>query len=338
MIPTTEDRTRPPLSLPENLLAPSDLASCLTAMLSLLGWPGGADSLVAALPHAKPDIDITVLRNTLATLGYSTRMKRLRRGGLDSRLLPAILLTPGEAAAILYRSEDGTVLRFDGASGEVRPCDHRKLRGILMLVSDTSAAPLRRNWFGSVAQRFRGDLPALLGVSGLMAVLGLAVPAFTMVVFDTVIAGRSPEALPMLVIGVVAAILMEVMFRAIRQRALLRIAERLDRLVSGAVFTRLMSLPTALAERAGTASQVSRLRDFAGIREFLTGSFAIAVLDLPFTLIIVTFMVVLGGWIALVPVGAAVGFTLLFLVSRTPMRLAVDQAARATQAREALAV
>jgi ATP-binding cassette subfamily C protein/ATP-binding cassette subfamily C protein LapB len=338
MSPIREDRSRAPLELPDDLLAPSDLARCLSTMLWLMEWPGSADDLLSALPHVKPDIDPTDVRNTLAILGYPTRMERLSRGTLDPRRLPAILLPAGDAAAIVYRDEEGRVLLLDGATGEVERCDPDALRGTLMLVIDMDAMAPRQSWFSGIARRFRGDLPALLGISGLMAVLGLAVPVFTMTVFDTVIAGYSPETLPMLVAGAAAAILLEVAFRAIRQRALLSIAERLDRLVPSAVFTQLMSLPTALVERAGTASQVSRLRDFAAIREFLTGSFAVALLDMPFTLLVIVLMVVLGGWIALVPVGTAAGFVILFLVSRGPMRLAIEQAARANQMREALAV
>ncbi|NBJ11110.1 peptidase domain-containing ABC transporter [Microvirga arsenatis] len=332
------ERQRDLLHLPEDLLAPSDLTRCLTVMLWLMEWSGSADDLLAALPHAKPEIDLTDLRNTLAILGYPTEMQPLRRARLDPRRLPAILLTPGEPAAVIYRTEDGQVLRIDGATGEVAPCVPRKLRGTLVRLAEAVSTGPRQNWFSSVARRFAGDLPALLSMSGLMALLGLAVPAFTMTIFDTVIAGRSPETLPMLVVGVVGAVVMEVMFRVMRQRALLRIAERLDRLVPNAVFTQLMSLPTALVERAGTAAQVSRLRDFAAIREFLTGSFAVALLDMPFTLLVVVLMIVLGGWIALVPVGTALGFVVLFLISRAPMRLAIEQAARSSQAREALAV
>lgn len=338
MIPIRDDRSAAPLELPEELLSPSDLARCLTTMLWLLDWSGSKDDLLSALPHVKPDVDLTDVRNTLAILGYPTRMERLSRGKLDPRRLPAILLPAGEAAAVVYRDEDGQVLRIDGSTGEVARCRPESLRGTLMLVIDTESATVRQGWFSGVARRFRGDLPALLGVSGLMAVLGLAVPIFTMAVFDTVIAGYSPESLPMLVAGAAAAILLEVSFRSVRQRALLSIAERLDRLVPSAVFTHLMSLPTALVERAGTASQVSRLRDFAAIREFLTGSFAVALLDMPFTLLVIVLMTVLGGWIAFVPVGTAVGFVVLYFISRGPMRRAIEQAARANQAREALAV
>jgi ATP-binding cassette subfamily C protein/ATP-binding cassette subfamily C protein LapB len=338
MNPLPDERPRGLLHLPEELLAPSDLACCLSAMLWLLDWAGGADDLLAALPHAKPDIDITDLRNTLAILGYPTRAERLRRNSLDPHHLPAILLAPGQPAAVVYRSEAGELLRLDGASGEVSHCAPERLRGTLLRLAEANAVSPRQNWVSGVVRRFRGDLPALLGVSALMAVLGLAVPVFTMAVFDTVIAGHSPETLSMLVMGAAAAILLEMVFRVVRQRALLRIAERLDRLVPNAVFSQLMSLPTALVERAGTASQVSRLRDFAAIREFLTGSFAIAILDMPFTLLVVILMMMLGGWIALVPVGTALGFILLFLITRGATRRAVEQAARASQAREALAV
>jgi ATP-binding cassette subfamily C protein/ATP-binding cassette subfamily C protein LapB len=333
-----DDRPRLPLALPEDLLAPSDLARCLSAMLWVLEWSGGADDLLAALPHAKPEIDVTDLRNTLAVLGYPTRLQRLPRGRLDPRLLPAILMVRGQPASVVYCNEYDQVLRFNSATGEAAPCVAESLHGTLLLVMPVPEAAPRQNWFSGLTRRFHGDVPALLGISGLMALMGLAVPAFTMTVFDTVVAGHSPGALPMLVAGVAMAVLMEGCFRGIRQRALLRIGERLDRLVSNAVFTQLMSLPTALVERAGTASQVSRLRDFASIREFLTGGFAIAVLDLPFTVVVMLLMLALGGWIALVPVGTVLGFALLFLVSRPAMRRAIAGAARASQAREVLAV
>jgi ATP-binding cassette subfamily C protein/ATP-binding cassette subfamily C protein LapB len=338
MTSTKDDRHSGPVHLPEHLVTASDLTRCLSTMLWLLDWSGREDDLVAVLPHAKPDIDITDFRNTLAMLGYPTRAERLKRGALDLRRLPAVLLTPGKAAAILYCDESGRLLRFDGSSGEAHECAPDKVYGTLLLVEEAKAGSSRQNWFHGVARRFRAELPALLAISGLMAVVGLGVPAFTMAVFDTVIAGHSPDTLPMLVVGAAGAVLTEIVFRAMRQRALLRIAERLDRLVPSAVFTQLMSLPTALVERAGTAAQVSRLRDFAAIREFLTGSFAVALLDMPFTLLVIVLMVLFGGWIALVPVGTAIGFFILFLASRTPMRLAVEQAARATQMREALAV
>ncbi|MBK1661552.1 peptidase domain-containing ABC transporter [Paracraurococcus ruber] len=322
-----------PPGLPE-----SDLTRCLAALLAVLHWTGGPDDLLGALPHAEPRPDLTDIRNTLAALGFPTRPARLRRGRLDPRLLPALLIRRNQPAALLYRGAAGEVLLFDGGTGEARPCAAERLAGRLYLPVPAEAPNPRESWLGTLARRFLPELPLLLGISALVAVLGLAMSVFTMLVFDLVVTSRRPEVLTLLVLGALTGLLGEVGFRALRQRALARIGERLDRLVSTAVFSQIMVLPAALVERAGTAAQVSRLRDFAAIRDVLTGSFALALLDLPCTLLVLALLLLLGGWIAVVPVVAALAFGLLFLGSRGAVRRAVNAAAQAGQARDVLGI
>lgn len=319
-------------------LAETDITRCLTAWLAVLNWAGSTDDLLAALPHAEPWPDLTEMRNALARLGHPTRSERLRRGRLDPRRLPALLIEKGQPACLLYRSPCGTVLRLDGATGACKPCAPCNLAGTLYLAAPPAPATPRGSWLSAVARRFVPEAATLLAISAMVTLLGLAVPIFTMVVFDTVVAGRAPGVLPMLALGAVLALAMEVGFRALRQRALARIGERLDRLVSTGVFGQLMVLPTALVERAGTAAQVSRLRDFATIRDFLTGAFALAVLDLPFSLLVLALLLFLGGWVAVVPAAAACGFALLYAATRGMVSRGINEASRAGQAREVLAL
>lgn len=319
-------------------LADTELTRCFTTLLAVLGWRGGTDDMLGVLPHVERSPDLTDIRNALARLGYATRPRRLRPGGLDARLLPALLIEPGRAAAVLYRAPEGTVLRFDGATGETKPSAHWNLRGDLYLLTGHARRPDGRHWMREVAGRFAGELPVLLGISAMITLLGLAVPLFTMAAFDLVVSGRSPETLFWLVAGALFAVGAEVLFRGLRRRALARIGERLDRLIPSGVFSQLIGLPAALVERAGTAAQVSRLRDFAAIRDFLTGAFALAVLDLPFSLLVLGLLLLLGGWIALVPVLAGLGFALLFLLTRGAVRRATNAASAAVQQREVLAL
>ena len=305
-------------------LEPTDVTRCFAAFLALHGWAGAEDDMLGALPHAEPRPDLTEMRNALSRLGFPTRPLRLRRRRLDPRMLPALLIRPGQPAALLYRDPQGGVLLFDGASGSARGCAHWHLSGVLYVPVAPEAPNPRASWIGGLARRFAGNLPILLVVSALVTLTGLAVPAFTMLVFDLVVAGRQPDVLRLLVAGVLLAVLAEVGFRALRRRALAQIGERVDRLVSTGVFSQLMGLPAALVERAGTAAQVSRLRDFAAIRDVLTGSFALALLDLPFTLAVIVLMAWLGGLIALVPVGAALAFLGLLYLSHGAVTRAVN--------------
>lgn len=320
-------------------LEETDLTRCLAVLLAALRWEGAPDDMLAVLPHAEPRPDLADIRNALARLGHPTRPERLRRGRLDPRRLPALLIRRGRAAAVLYLNSQGVVLLFDGALGEARACAHWNLAGTLYLLSP-EAPPLRRSdsWIGTVMRRFVPEAPPLLALSAMVAILGLGVPVFTMMVFDLVVTGRQSAVLGMLAVGALGAVGGEVACRALRQRLLARIGERLDRLVQAGVFGQLMGLPAALVERAGTAAQVSRLRDFATIRDVLTGAFALAILDLPFGLLVIALLVVLGGWVAVVPVLAALAFALLFVAMRGAVRRAVVAASQAGQARDVLAI
>ncbi len=318
-------------------LAETEVTRALSGWLGLLGWQGSADDLLAVLPHAEPRPDLTDLRNAMALLGHPTRGQRLRRAQVDVRLLPGLLVEPGRAMALLYRGEGGRLLRFDTASGETEAASAFGVSGTLYL-AEPPAAAARGGWVAALVRRFRPEVPALLGISALITLVGLGVPVFTMAVVDTVVAGRAPDALAMLAAGALLALALEMGLRGLRRRALARIGERLDLLIPAAVFSQLMALPAALVERAGTAAQVSRLRDFAAIRDFLTGAAAVAVLDLPFSLLVLGLLLWLGGWIALVPLLAGLGFAALYVATRGAVQRAIVAASQRAQLREAMAV
>jgi hypothetical protein len=311
---------------------------CLLALLEARGWGGAPRDLIRALPHAEARPDLTDIRNALAVLGHPTRPVRLRGGRIDPRRLPALLEPRRGPPSVLYRAEDGAVLRFDGADGRVRRHRDRPVDGRLYAVVAPEAPSRRESWVGAVMRRFTPEIGPLLLCSAVIAMLGLGGPLFVMTAFDLASGARDAAALPALVAGAAAALAAEAWLRGLRRGVLARIGERLDWLVATAVFSQLMALPTALVAGAGRAAQVSRIRDFTGIREFLTGPFAVAALDLPASLTALALLAALGGWIALAPMAAAAGFVLLHLATRARMHRAVSAASAAGQTRDALAL
>ena len=61
-----------------------------------------------------------------------------------------------------------------------------------------------------------------------------------------------------------------------------------------------------MTERAPIASQLSRFRQFEIGRELFAGNFASALFDLPFTLLFVILLFLIGGLLGFVPVGLSV--------------------------------
>ena len=122
-----------------------------------------------------------------------------------------------------------------------------------------------------------------------------------MAVFDLAIASGSAKSMTYLAIGVGIAVVSEFALRSIRAGIFSFVGARLDNIVGVEVFKKILYLPASLIERAAIGAQVSRIKDFEAVREFITGTAAGVIFELPFTLIFIAVIAYLGGMIALVP-------------------------------------
>jgi ATP-binding cassette subfamily C protein/ATP-binding cassette subfamily C protein LapB len=334
----TEDEAIVPVAIPAALAEPGPLVSALGLYLAALRWQGGAAQLAGALPHACGRFDLVALRVTLANLGYPTIIVDASAGALRQEHLPALVIEDGESAAVLTRSAMGGLLRVT-AAGVREVIDSLEIgRPVLHVVPQQPPVHARDSWLRGVLLGFTPMLGPLLGGSFLLALLALAVPIFTMAIFDVLIGAGDVGPLPLLLAGLCLALVFEALFRWARLDALSRIGERIDAVVSHGVLDRLLGLPLAMTERAGIAAQVNRVRDFGTVREFFSGTLAIAALDAPFALMLVVLLAVVGGPVAIAPALAVLMFGVLFLAVRGPMRRSVSAAAVAAQQRDQLAL
>ena len=71
-------------------------------------------------------------------------------------------------------------------------------------------------------------------------------------------------------------------------------------IISSALFRRVMAL--RLADRpASSGSYASNLREFEAVREFMTSASLLTIVDLPFLLLFIFVISMVGGKLALVP-------------------------------------
>lgn len=330
-----------PVPIPPTLADPGPMTEALGRFLAALAWEGSAAQLAGAMPHCLGRLDLAGVRVTLANLGYPTELVTADR--LVSERLPALVLDPDGTASVFTLDPEGRVLRHRAGTAGAEMVDvplARALQGRMgvCLAEPEPSEASRNGWVRDVLLGFRPMLPALLGCSFMLAVLALAVPLFTMAVFDMLIGGGTSDPLPLMLAGLGAALAFETLFRALRLRILSDIGERIDQIVAHGVLDRLLGLPLAMTERAGLSAQLNRLRDFSTVREFFSGSLAIAVLDMPFALMLVGLLAVIGGPVAYAPLVAFVLFGVLFLAIRGATRRAVSAAAVSAQRRDELSL
>lgn len=321
--------------------AATDLAACLIPLLSALGWRGNPRHVAEALPHFAPSLDLTGLRNVMSNLGYASRPKRMRMADIDPRMLPCLYLPRWRSAMLVLEVEDKTFTIFDSKRGEVRQIRRPLFGGVAYFFTKAENDSIeyrrrveRKGWFRATMARFRPLLVQCLGVSFLLALLSLSVPLFVMGVYDKVVGAGSLDTLTYFGVGVCVAVFLEAVLRGFRARVLAFIGARMDYIVGGAILRHILHLAPTYTEHATVGSQIARIKDFENVREAFTGPVAVSIFELPFVLIYVLVLGLLGGIVALIPLSAVIAFGLLGVVMFPLIRDRVAASAKAASTRQ----
>jgi ATP-binding cassette, subfamily C, bacterial LapB len=283
----------------------SDAAACLAPLLDALSWRGTPRQMSEAISGQWEGLDVHDIRNTMANLNFRSWRKKSRVGGIDERLLPCLFETKRGKKLVLWRGREGNVHTYDADTRQPLKKTRKLTKGtayFFVPADDSATGKPRRGWFKGVVRRFESMAVRLLVLTVLLNVLALATPLFIMNVYDKVIGARSEETLFYLAIGVSMAIFADAIIRLMRSSLLAYIGGRLDMIINSTVINKLMDLPLVRLEKATVGTQLARLREFEGVRNFFTGPMALGFLELPFVIIFLVAIFIIGSWLAVVPV------------------------------------
>jgi ATP-binding cassette subfamily C protein LapB len=125
-----------------------------------------------------------------------------------------------------------------------------------------------------------------------------------MIVYDRVMPNGAVETLIALLIGVFIVFLSDFIIRSLRSYFLDLAGARADMVIADSLFAQLMD--SELKSRKGSVgSTASIMREFETLRDFLTSATLTVLIDIPFAIIFLIVIMIIGGPIVLVPLIAA---------------------------------
>jgi subfamily B ATP-binding cassette protein HlyB/CyaB len=145
-------------------------------------------------------------------------------------------------------------------------------------------------WFLPVVRRFRRILAEVLLVSVFIQLLALAAPLFTQVVIDKVLVHRGLTTLQVLVIGLLAVHVADVLLNWLRTYVFAHTTSRMDAILGSQLFRHLVALPIGYFESRATGQTVARVRELETVRNFLSSSALTLVIDVVFGLVFLAVM------------------------------------------------
>ncbi|CDG87703.1 peptidase domain-containing ABC transporter [Xenorhabdus bovienii] len=154
-------------------------------------------------------------------------------------------------------------------------------------------------WFIPEFIRQRKNLTEILLFSFILQILALISPLVVQVVMDKVLVHQALSTLDVLIFGLVAASLIEVVLRGLREYQYAHTANRIDIKLGLKLVRHLLGLPLLFFKSRQVGAIVTRVRELETVREFLTGSMFTLCIDVLFMFVFIYVMSLLSGTLTL---------------------------------------
>ena len=300
----------------EDILHLDPLLDCLVELTRIHGRPSTRAALVAGLPLENGTLTPSLFARAASRSGLSAKVLRRPLDKIDEVLLPAVLLTAGEQACVLlgwdesgetarllfpetgqgsvYMARSELEARYSGIAIFARP--HFRFDKRTPQVGDVKL----RHWFwGALSDQWPVYRDVLAGAL-LINIIALAMPLFSMNVYDRVVPNRAMETLWVLALGVILMFAIDMALRMLRGYFIDLASARIDLQLSAQIMERVLGVRME-ARPAAVGAFASNLRSFETVRDFITSATVTTFIDLPFALL---FVLVIGmiHWVLVLPV------------------------------------
>ena len=286
-------------------------------------------------------------------MGLQVRVVELEKMRWNAQNLPVIVqLESGELMLLESIDGDGLVAYWLSEGGDL--VREEALETLLTRVKpevvmlgiaargrdsriDDFTRPWEEHWFWRHFRHAKRKLSEIALASVLGNVLALAGILFSMQVYDRVIPAQSIPTLWVLFIGVLFAALLEFMIRLARTHVSDIMGKHIDLNVSSLFFARAMAIKNDSRPKS-TGSFISQLREIDQVRELLTSTTVGAAMDIPFVLLFLGIMALVGGPLVIIPLIAIPLIVIPGILVQWPMAKLAKEGMRESAIRNAVLV
>ncbi|WP_298190818.1 type I secretion system permease/ATPase [uncultured Pseudomonas sp.] len=311
--------------------------------------------LTAGLPLPDQRLNAELMPRAAARAGLQGRWLRRGLEKIPALAMPALLLLHDGRSAILLGWDDqgrARIMPSESEGGEVHVSAEalaEEYSGQVFFAQPLhkfdfnrgELIPRATSWFRDTLKRSRWLYIDAIAASFLINLIGLATPLFVMNVYDRVVPNQAEATLWVLAIGIAGVFCFDLLLKTLRGLCLDLAGKKTDLIISATLFERIAGMAMKFRPaRVGSFAQ--NIHEFQSLRDFLASLTLASVIDLPFTLLILAVIAMIGGHLVWVPVlafplVALIGWSLQRPLAETMQRTMALAAERQSSLIESLA-
>ena len=337
-----------PTPAAESLTDP--LAACLAQVARILGQPMSAQALITGLPVDAAGLTPALFARAAERAGLTARSIEVELARFPKLSLPAVLLLKERNACVLV-SRGETEARIVTAEGVEKTAPIAELardyQGTAIAVSravrfeagtGSERILATHHWFWGTLTRAWPLYGEVAGASVLVNIFTVLSPLFFMNVYDRVVPNKAFETFWVLALGMAIMYLFDFGLKLLRGWFIDVAGRRADMALSSALFEQVMARRLdAGSESVGMLA--NNVREFESLREFFTSATMTTLIDLPFVILFIAVIAMVGGWsMAAVPLLAIPVVVAMGVALQAPLRDRIRRVFRASEAKHAILI
>ncbi len=307
--------------------------------------------LTAGLPLEAHTLTTETFPRAAGRAGLKARLVQRGLENITALSLPAILLLKNNQAAVLIgwdAQQRARLLPSETEGGEITVSPEtlaENYSGRVIFISPehefdaqpTATLPRTKAWFQDTLKLSKSLYLDAVVASFLVNLVALSAPLFVMNVYDRVVPNQATATLWVLAIGISIAFVFDFVLKILRGICLDLAGKKTDLVVSSALFERLLGMKMKLRpQRVGSFAQ--NFQEFQSIRDFLSSLTLTAFIDLPFTLLILLVIGIIGGPLVFIPLLAYPLALLVNWLIQRPLMSRVRKTYQLSNERQAMLV
>ncbi|MCE7887358.1 MAG: ATP-binding cassette domain-containing protein [Alphaproteobacteria bacterium PRO2] len=305
------------------------LEYCFERFVALHGRNIRCADFLPSVPRDPGPVNLSDISHICKKLGFNVMSVTATVAGLRRRATPCIMLMKNNGAYLRLPGQEIPAHVENSFSGHV----------LEITMPHEGAVDTRHfhhghalDWFWKPLLEFTPRYVDVIVISVFINIFAIALPVYTMNVYDRVIPNFAQSTLIALSVGILLAIFFDFLLKTMRSYILEHVAAHTAANFDTVLLERFFSTsPASLTLSIG--EKVNIFRELQGVRDFYSSRLVPAVVDLPFSLLFMTAIYMISPPLVWVPVTAAVVIMLTNLFVQIPIKRATRQSFEAQQAK-----
>ncbi|WP_114786216.1 type I secretion system permease/ATPase [Vibrio tetraodonis] len=280
-----------------------------------------SEQLKSALGTHHPQLTDMETREVASYIGLKSQITKVIGSKLNTLPLPALIYLDNRWKVITELDQNSWTV-FDPKSqaqqkDSLTSYEKSPVYKVMLLADEqlsSKEVKFGLSWFIPSIFRQKSQLRDVFLYAIVLQIFALASPLLFQNVIDKVLVGRSLNSLHILGIAMLAMAISEPIYSYLRNTIFGHLASQVNAELSGRLYRHLVGLPLNYFKQRQTGQIIARVREMTQIRQFLTGSTLMLLLDLIFVIVFIAVMFNYATMLTFIVIGSLAIYFLLWVL------------------------